>query len=373
MYSTLIRIDKCGAFYFSCHIYTEVNEEFEDSLHVDYIWIYLISGLRWLVSEHKKCVGQLEHLKSAIADMHRWIDLIHERGEAMYKAFAELRSHLEDIQSRIEHLHRANHDDRETTDRLKKELEDWKEKCRRVNVELEDVRARYERMEKEHSKMLYQFGRCQRETSGCKRVSNGLGERLDALDAEARELQGRLMDAERYREMVSKANMRIRQLMADIERLGFEIGESKKTLTKCRVEVVNAKSYQPPGFNKDTHVNLDMQMWITHNQTRERAKYTPLIQYIESPPQRKQYETPYKQAPIQQPQVYTSVQPTSTSTTYITTTSTTLLTTTTTTTTTTTSTTSYTKAVYGKVPSPLLKPTYHPAESKSLSKPPKYY
>ena len=352
--------------------HTEVNEEFEDSLHVDYIWIYLISGLRWLVSEHKKCVGQLEHLKSAIADMHRWIDLIHERGEAMYKAFAELRSHLEDIQSRIEHLHRANHDDRETTDRLKKELEDWKEKCRRVNVELEDVRARYERMEKEHSKMLYQFGRCQRETSGCKRVSNGLGERLDALDAEARELQGRLMDAERYREMVSKANMRIRQLMADIERLGFEIGESKKTLTKCRVEVVNAKSYQPPGFNKDTHVNLDMQMWITHNQTRERAKYTPLIQYIESPPQRKQYETPYKQAPIQQPQVYTSVQPTSTSTSYITTTTTTLSTTTTMTTTT-TSTTSYTKAVYGKVPSPLLKPTYHPAESKSLSKAPKYY
>ena len=86
----------------------------------------IISGLRWLVSEHKKCVGQLEHLKSAIADMHRWIDLIHERGEAMYKAFAELRSHLEDIQSRIEQLHRANHDDRETTDRLKKELEDWK-------------------------------------------------------------------------------------------------------------------------------------------------------------------------------------------------------------------------------------------------------
>ena len=292
----------------------------------------------------------------------------------MYKAFAELRSHLEDIQSRIEQLHRANHDDRETTDRLKKELEDWKDKCRRVNVELEDVRARYENMEKEHSKMMYEFGRCQRETSGCKRISNGLGERLDTLEAEARELQGRLMDAERYREMVSRANVRIRELLAEIERLGLGIGESKKALTKCRVEVVNAKSYQPPGFNKDTHVNLDMQMWITHNQTREKAKYIPLIQYNESPPQRQPNDTPYKRASIQQPQVYASQQPSTTSTTYITETTTTATTTTsaTTTTTTTTSTIYHATAVYGSQPRPQIKPAYNPAESQSLSQPIKY-
>ena len=333
----------------------------------------IISGLRWLVSEHKKCVGQLEHLKSSIADMHRWIDLIHERGEAMYKAFAELRSHLEDIQSRIEQLHRANHDDRETTDRLKKELEDWKDKCRRVNVELEDVRARYEKMEKEHSKMMYQFGRCQRETSGCKRVSNGLGERLDTLEAEARELQGRLMDAERYREMVSRANVRIRQLLAEIERLGFEIGESKKALVKCHVEVVNAKSYKPPGFNKDTHVNLDMQMWITHNQTREKAKYAPLIQYNESPQHRPRYETPYKQAPIQHPKVYTSQPLPSKPTTYMTTISTTTTATTTTTTTTTTTSTIYqTATMYRRLPPPVSKPAYDYAQSQSLSQPVKY-
>lgn len=335
--------------------------------------VNIISGLRWLVSEHKKCVGQLEHLKSAIADMHRWIDLIHERGEAMYKAFAELRSHLEDIQSRIEQLHRANHDDRETTERLKKELEDWKDKCRRVNVELEDVRARYEKMEKEHSKMMYQFGRCQRETSGCKRVSNGLGERLDTLEAEARELQGRLMDAERYREMVSRANVRIRQLLAEIERLGFEIGESKKALVKCHVEVVNAKSYKPPGFNKDTHVNLDMQMWITHNQTREKAKYAPLIQYNESPQHKPRYETPYKQAPIQHPKVYTSPRLPSKPTTYMTTISTTTTATTPTKTRTTTTSTIYqTATMYRRLPPPVSKPAYDYAQSQSLSQPVKY-
>ena len=301
----------------------------------------------WLFTEHKKCVVQLEHLKSAIADLHRWIDLIHDRGEAMYKAFAELRSHLKDIQSRIEQLHRANHDDRGTTDRLKKELEDWKDTCRRVNVELEDVRARYEKMEKEHSKMMLEYGRCQRETSGCKRVMNGLRERLDALEKEARELLGRLLDAERYREMVSRANARIRQILAEIARLETEIGESKKALIKCRIDVVNAKSYKPPAFNKDTHVNLDMQMWITHNQTREKADYAPLIQYKESPPPRRYSNPQYKRAPVQQPQIYTST--TMRPYTYSTTISTT--TTTTTTITTTTITTLYTAtATYRRMP-----------------------
>ena len=217
--------------------------------------------------------------------------------------------------------------------------------------------------------MMLEYGRCQRETSGCKRVMNGLRERLDALENEARELLGRLLDAERYREMVSRANARIRQLFAEIARLEAEIGESKKALVKCRVSVVNAKSYKPPGFNKDTHVNLDMQMWITHNQTRERAGYTPLIQYKESPPPRRYPNPQYKRAPVQQPQIYTST---------ITrpfTHSTTIQTTTTTTTTTTTATTTplYTAmTTYQRMPPLQLTSSNDPTKLHDLSQPVKY-
>ncbi len=69
-----------------------------------------------------------------ISDLHRWIDLIHERGQAMYHAFNELRKHLEDIQRQIRELHRQNHDNQILVERLRKELEEWKEKCRKEQV-----------------------------------------------------------------------------------------------------------------------------------------------------------------------------------------------------------------------------------------------
>ena len=102
-------------------------------------------GTRWLIAEHKKCVTQLEHLKNVIGDLHRWIDLIHERGQAMYHAFNELRKHLEDIQRQIRESHRQNHDNGQLNLRLKKEMEVWKERCRKVQIELEEVKTFYNR------------------------------------------------------------------------------------------------------------------------------------------------------------------------------------------------------------------------------------
>ena len=69
-------------------------------------------GTKWLIEEHKKCVSQLEHLKTQIGDLHRVIDVIHERGGAMYHAFNELRKHLEDVQRQIKELHKSNYDNK---------------------------------------------------------------------------------------------------------------------------------------------------------------------------------------------------------------------------------------------------------------------
>ena len=141
------------------------------------------SGTKWLISEHKKCISELEHLKNMITDMHRWVDLIHERGQAMYHAFTELRKHLasirttgvgqksrhirtfctqEDIQRQIRELHRSNHDNRDLVDRLSRELDEWKEKCRRMQVQLEDLKSKYVKVEKEHMQMKKEFEDCER-------------------------------------------------------------------------------------------------------------------------------------------------------------------------------------------------------------------
>ena len=69
----------------------------------------MFAGTKWLVREHKKCLSELEHLKGLLADLHRWIDVIHERGQALFKAFNELRNHLEDLQRQIKELHLQKH------------------------------------------------------------------------------------------------------------------------------------------------------------------------------------------------------------------------------------------------------------------------
>ena len=66
-------------------------------------------GTKWLIDEHKKCLSDLEHLKGILADLHHWVDIIHERGQALYNAFNELKKHLEDLQRQIKDLHKEDH------------------------------------------------------------------------------------------------------------------------------------------------------------------------------------------------------------------------------------------------------------------------
>ena len=52
----------------------------------------MFSGTRYLLKEHKKCISELEHLKGLLSELHRYVDLIVERGVALRGAFEDLRS-----------------------------------------------------------------------------------------------------------------------------------------------------------------------------------------------------------------------------------------------------------------------------------------
>merc|ERR1719376_1289834 len=54
-------------------------------------------GTIWLLKEHKLCVEELQKLKSMIEDLHRYIDLIHERGQSLFNAYNDLRKRLMDV------------------------------------------------------------------------------------------------------------------------------------------------------------------------------------------------------------------------------------------------------------------------------------
>ena len=110
-----------------------------------------------------------------------------------------------------------------------------------------------------------------------------------------RELKGQLLEAERYKDLVEKAMARIAELEKAIGDTNKAIAETKNDYHQCRVDILNAKNNKGPTYDRDTHVNLDMQMWITHNETKTEytSTYAPPPVYTTTY-KTTAYTTPYK-------------------------------------------------------------------------------
>merc|ERR1719244_1301554 len=104
-------------------------------------------GTLWLLKEHKLCVMELQKLKSMIEDLHRYIDLIRQRGQALFNAYNDLRKRLMDIRREITIIGQRNHDAEQTINRLRKETDDWKTKTNKLQMELNQLKAQYKGME----------------------------------------------------------------------------------------------------------------------------------------------------------------------------------------------------------------------------------
>ena len=78
----------------------------------------------------------------------RYIDLIHQRGQALFNAYNDLRKRLGDIRREISIIGRKNHDAEQTIKRLRVELDDWRTKTSKMQEELTKVQAEYKEMER---------------------------------------------------------------------------------------------------------------------------------------------------------------------------------------------------------------------------------
>merc|ERR1711931_189874 len=110
-----------------------------------------------------------------------------------------------------------------------KELEDWKGKARNLRGELDALKAKYLLLKKD--------------------------------------LKAQLMDAEHFRLEAEKAQVYLDEFKNEVLQLEQQITHAKEERTHCRMAIVQVNANQNPKIGRDTHVNLDMKMWITHNQT----------------------------------------------------------------------------------------------------------
>jgi len=224
-------------------------------------------GTQWLIKEHKKCISELEHLKSLLTELHRWIDMIVERGQSLYKAFEELSKHADEIQKQIKDVHKEIHDNTVLIDRMTKELEDWKGKARNLRGELDALKAKYLQLRKDHDRMEADINSCHADLNNCNGQKVGIQKEIDSLEASNRDLKAQLMDAEKFRLEAEKAQVYLDEFKNEVLQVEQQISAAKEERSHCRMAIVNVNAGTNPKIGRDTHVNLDMKMWITHNQT----------------------------------------------------------------------------------------------------------
>ena len=85
----------------------------------------------------------------------------------------------------------------------------------------------------------------------------------------SRNLKSSLLDAERYKEEYSAEFQVVSNLKKKLTEVRLDMEKTREDLKSARIEGAKPKyKHSYPKFNKDTKVNLDMSMWITHNITK---------------------------------------------------------------------------------------------------------
>merc|ERR1719430_1099155 len=262
-------------------------------------------GTMWLIREHKLCVLELQKLKTMIEDLHRYIDLIHQRGQALFNAYNELRKRLMDIRREITIIGQRNHDAEQTINRLRKETDDWKTKTNKLQMELNQLKAQYKGMEIKARASKAKNAELNKKKDELAKKQATLTSQFTQLAAENRDLKTTLLDAERYKEELRDLIQVVTEIENKISGTRSELDKAKEELRKARIELAMPKGkYGKPRYNKDTKVNLDMSMWITHNVTKEEAEsYGPMLKYGVDPAySNDKYEEPaYEQPAYEQP------------------------------------------------------------------------
>jgi len=197
---------------------------------------------------------------------------------------------------------------------------DWKGKARNLRGELDALKAKYLSLKKDHERMEADVNTCHTDLNHCNSQKASLVKEIDGLETANRDLKAQLMDAEHFRLEAEKAQVYLDEFKNEVLQLEQQISHAKEERSHCRMAIVKVNSNQNPKIGRDTHVNLDMKMWITHNQTVSTEAPTSKATYY-APTQRIYKDVPittYAPTTYVPPSTYTTTTPypTTTTTTY---------------------------------------------------------
>ena len=184
----------------------------------------------------------------------------------------------------LDKLERENNQKKEIINQVREEMESWKSKARDLQSNLDDLRSKYRDLEQEHQDMAQKQVQCDADVDNCGKETERLKSKLHDLQLEEADLKRRLNLAQRYKETLKDAKAKEAKLTLTLEKLADKLEFYKEDLDSCKIDLLAAQQHEDNSGYKDTHLDLGMEMWITHNRSEveySTVKYTLPTTYYE--------------------------------------------------------------------------------------------
>jgi chromosome segregation ATPase len=106
------------------------------------------------------------------------------------------------------------------------------------------LKTRYHDLQVEHKEMGEKLKESRADRSRCLVENERLRKKVRELEVENAELRRRLLDAEKYKDLLRDAKYAIGKLEYKVEKLQDQLEQVKDKLAQCKLDLLNANSYQ---------------------------------------------------------------------------------------------------------------------------------
>merc|ERR1719290_468006 len=250
-------------------------------------------GTHWLIQEHRKCIAELNRLKAMISDLHKFIETLHTKGKELFAAYLKLKQKLDDLKVKLDKLKVDGEHQQEVLKQLKADIEEWKTKARDLQIQLDELKAKFHDLQSEEHDLQLKNAQLNTDVNVLTKENEGIEKKIEKISRENEELSRRIVESEHTKEKVVEKKAEKNKLEAKLDRKKEYLEKIKDDLAEQRIENLKKKipDEEKEVENKDTHVDLSMQMFIVHNKTSlYKPTYAPVYYHTEAPYYKKKNE-----------------------------------------------------------------------------------
>jgi len=236
-------------------------------------------GTHWLIQEHRKCIAELNRLKAMIADLSKFIETIHVKGKELYAAYVKLKMKLDELTIQLDKLKMEGEHQQELLIKVKDDIEEWKSKARDLQVQLDELKTKYHDLEAEQNQLNLKNDQLMTEINVLTKENEGIEKKIEKLKRDNEDLRRKVLESEHVKADIADKKAEKAKLEATLDKLRDKLEVIRDDLAECKIKQLAKQVYIDNNEyeNKDTHVDLSMEMFITHNKS---TLYKPTIKPI---------------------------------------------------------------------------------------------